>query len=468
MAFNPEAEFIVEKVPIGIMRFHRRKTTYVVRPPYQRKTVWDTGKKQALLDSLFRRYYIPSIVMREVRLSKGDSRLEVIDGQQRITTVQEFYNDEITLPKSLLSLPGGERLAGKRMSELDDEIIDFIDDNLRFNAEVIRNIDDPNSDRHREIAADIFWRLQQGAPLNKMETAHARLSSLVRNFLVKHADDYDFDYDEYKAIDPNPHKHKFFTETRPRSNTRMQHLTLLGRFLLLELADGPTNLGEAQLVKLIEGAQQTNGIGDQTYEREPAARNTLKTLKRLHEVFVDDKLLDKKVGVVPFRHEYFTISCYLLLRYLINHHNYREEVRLCFRDFVYEFFQRTNRVKTEDENARIFVENTQNDQSAVSNRERVIFDEFSHFARSRQVAVEVETRDAKRSFDTEERVAIWLRDDGLCQMCLYEGKSRHEAQVPFSEFEADHILPHSQGGQTLIENGQVLCREHNRSKGATV
>jgi hypothetical protein len=41
---------------------------FVVRPPYQRKTVGNRKKQQALLDSLFRRYYVPRIVIREVRL----------------------------------------------------------------------------------------------------------------------------------------------------------------------------------------------------------------------------------------------------------------------------------------------------------------------------------------------------------------------------------------------------------------
>jgi len=32
--------------------------------------------------------------------------------------------------------------------------------------------------------------------------------------------------------------------------------------------------------------------------------------------------------------------------------------------------------------------------------------------------------------------------------------------------EADHVMPWSQGGPTVLSNGQALCRGHNRSKGA--
>lgn len=30
--------------------------------------------------------------------------------------------------------------------------------------------------------------------------------------------------------------------------------------------------------------------------------------------------------------------------------------------------------------------------------------------------------------------------------------------------EADHITPWSKGGKTLVENCQMLCKEHNRRK----
>jgi len=36
------------------------------------------------------------------------------------------------------------------------------------------------------------------------------------------------------------------------------------------------------------------------------------------------------------------------------------------------------------------------------------------------------------------------------------------------QLEADHIHPHSRGGQTALQNGQALCRRHNRWKRAKV
>lgn len=44
-----------------------------------------------------------------------------------------------------------------------------------------------------------------------------------------------------------------------------------------------------------------------------------------------------------------------------------------------------------------------------------------------------------------------------------EGKIKHWT---IEEMHADHIIPWSKGGHTTLENGQMLCREHNLAKGS--
>jgi hypothetical protein len=55
MAFNPRQEYQVVEDLISIKDFTDFSEEYVTRPPYQRKNVWSTKKKQNLLDSLLRR-----------------------------------------------------------------------------------------------------------------------------------------------------------------------------------------------------------------------------------------------------------------------------------------------------------------------------------------------------------------------------------------------------------------------------
>ena len=233
--FNPRTEYDIVSRPIAVRDFHEYADEFVVRPPYQRKTVWSKKKQQALMDSLFRRYYIPKIVLRQVRLDEQRTVNEVIDGQQRIVTVQRFFASELPLPESLEDID--ESLAGAKYSDLTSDVRRFIDKELKYDADIVKSIDDPREVDHQTVATEIFWRLQQGESLNYMEQAHSRISSLARNFVVKYSDDIGFDYDDYLPLDSNPHKHRFFSVIE-RSNDRMQHLALMTRFLILEEKDG--------------------------------------------------------------------------------------------------------------------------------------------------------------------------------------------------------------------------------------
>lgn len=70
-------------------------------------------------------------------------------------------------------------------------------------------------------------------------------------------------------------------------------------------------------------------------------------------------------------------------------------------------------------------------------------------------------RDPKRTFSLDERAAMYYRDGGCCQA---DGCG---VPVPFTEFHADHVIAWTHGGATTLANGQVLCQQHNLSKGAS-
>ena len=95
--FNPKTHYDIILDSINIEDFHKYWEEYVVRPPYQRKSVWRRKKQQALLDSLFRRYYVPNIVIRIVRLDDDITVREIVDGQQRIITVKLFSSYNFTV-----------------------------------------------------------------------------------------------------------------------------------------------------------------------------------------------------------------------------------------------------------------------------------------------------------------------------------------------------------------------------------
>jgi predicted restriction endonuclease len=67
-----------------------------------------------------------------------------------------------------------------------------------------------------------------------------------------------------------------------------------------------------------------------------------------------------------------------------------------------------------------------------------------------------ENRLSIRAFTESNKRTLYERQQGICNAC----KERFE----IGQMEADHIKPWSQGGKTELDNGQMLCRECNRSK----
>lgn len=60
----------------------------------------------------------------------------------------------------------------------------------------------------------------------------------------------------------------------------------------------------------------------------------------------------------------------------------------------------------------------------------------------------------RRPIPLHVRVAVWLRDRGLCELC----QSREQVQ---GSWHLDHITPWSAGGADTTDNLRVLCERHN-------
>lgn len=69
-----------------------------------------------------------------------------------------------------------------------------------------------------------------------------------------------------------------------------------------------------------------------------------------------------------------------------------------------------------------------------------------------------------RAFTDNEKVTMYERQKGICPMCKAENK---DIKWELEDMHADHILPWSKGGHTTLDNGQMLCREHNLLKSDT-
>lgn len=64
----------------------------------------------------------------------------------------------------------------------------------------------------------------------------------------------------------------------------------------------------------------------------------------------------------------------------------------------------------------------------------------------------------RRHFNTKEREVLFIFAGGQCQVCN---------KILTDDWQPDHIIPHSKGGETDVSNGQALCKSCNLKKGSS-
>ena len=144
-----------------------------LNPGYQRRSVWkDNKKKSLLIESLMLRIPIPAFYFYE----NEDGKYQVIDGQQRLTTIKEFVDGEFRLSK--LEYLGIE-YNKKKFEDLDTKYVQRI-----YRTQIAVNILDARSPKN--VIYDIFRRVNTGGVnLNPQEMRNAICKQEVRDFLVK-------------------------------------------------------------------------------------------------------------------------------------------------------------------------------------------------------------------------------------------------------------------------------------------
>lgn len=296
-----------------------------------------------------------------------------------------------------------------------------------------------------------------------MEIAHAQLSSLSRNFIVKYADDQTFDYDKYVPKDNNPDKLDFFKLLNV-DNNRMKHLQFMARFTMIESSkDGYTDLSDKRIEDFINDFKQEDGVGNYSFENRIESKAVLSVLKEFYHIFKDDPMLDESTGIKEFSVEYFIISTYMLIRHLKKFYVIDDNLREIIMSFVHDFHQRWKTFKeNEDFDMLNFTNHRQQGENDLIIRDRIIRQAFFEYLAKNNF--ELIEKDTKRAFSELERIIIYRKANGICLECLAEGKNETEAQVSWSDYQADHVIPHAKGGQTSLENAQLLCSVHNQRK----
>ncbi len=136
-----------------IVDYINDKKWVTVRPQYQRRPVWDNKKKSRLIESLLMNVPIPPIYLYE----NDFNRYEVMDGQQRLNSILEFYSNRLKLS----SLDSWKILNGKTYDDLPQKVQRGLD-RRRIAATVIVSDLSDKPYGPDDIRRQVFDRLNTG------------------------------------------------------------------------------------------------------------------------------------------------------------------------------------------------------------------------------------------------------------------------------------------------------------------
>lgn len=161
-----------------IRDFVRDKKWMNLRPEYQRRLVWDDAKRSLFIESLLLNVPIPPVFLYEWDLS----RYEVMDGQQRLNSIVDFYENLFPLTK----LENWSELNGLRYGELPETLQRGLD-RRRISATVLL-LESSSGVRPQanDIRKLVFERLNTGGlQLNAQELRHCLYGGLFDKLLIE-------------------------------------------------------------------------------------------------------------------------------------------------------------------------------------------------------------------------------------------------------------------------------------------
>lgn len=246
-------------------KIYKRRDRYEI-PEWQRGAVWDQSKKQQLIDSILRGWRLPKFYF----VKNAEDEFEVVDGQQRLIAIYEFFSNELPLTAESTTLFGGPYY-----KDLKSKISDVFDD-FEIDYDEIEEADE-------EELKQFFQRLQEGIPLTsseKLNSVHSKLRDFCRSVA----------------------KHDFLRKSTVVSDTRYAHFDVLTKVAVIEIEGIEAGLRFDDIKPVFE----TNS----TFSATSAVGKRVKTaLDFLHGAFPTTEPLLKNRTVVQ---SIITLACRLV------------------------------------------------------------------------------------------------------------------------------------------------------------
>lgn len=405
-----------------------------LEPGFQRDSVWSSGDRKKLIESVFQNYPIPSVFLYR-RSDNGKLEYDVIDGKQRLESILMFQG---------LGRFRGMRFSARARLDSPESAADWDWKRVQHKGHEHRvmgyKIQTVEVSGDLSDIIDLFVRINStGKRLTGQEKRHARF--FHSHFL--------------KQADKLAEQHKsYFLESGILSRSqvsRMKHIELVCELL--------ASIHKADLIN--KKTALDNIIGGQVVDARSLKRCSQEFVRVLNIV----KHMFPDLRTTRFANSADFYSLFMLVwemdgtGCILNNAKRNRQAQtllIWLSDGVDAVRQQLRKAEGAKPDQRLFGDyllTVQGDTDSQATRKR------RADLLAQLLGGLFEKKDEQRGFTIEQRRLIWHSDKS--KKCIVCGET-----LSWNNFTIDHRKPHSRGGRSTLTNAQLMCRRHNSQKGA--
>lgn len=394
----------------------------IISPTFQRNYVWNNKKASNLIESILLNIPLPIIFT-----ASTDGKEEVIDGQQRLTSIFAFidgrYPDgtKFKLTKKLKIL--GEEIGGNSFAQLEKHYQKTLKKYPLFLVSI-------SEDSQEEVKFEMFERLNTNiTSLNAQELRNCLYRGAYNSLLKIMATDKDFQY----------------ILNKPTYKRRMQDIELVLMFCAFHNTS-PDHYKKS-LSQMLNDEMRTHKILTEE-KREILEKQFKKSVRLVKHIWGDrafniysiDEKTKKLTWTKTFNQGLFQILTYWFIPYETNQ-------VIPFVDLIKE---ELINLQIHDQSFR---DTLTGSGTNSPHKIKLKFDIWGNTIKG----ILNYPKNEPRAFSYSLKEQLW-KEDNICQICFQKISTIDDAEI-------DHITCYWKGGKTIPENARLTHRLCNRSRG---
>lgn len=393
--------------PLSIIKEMFDDGDIIPQPDYQRDYIMDEKKASKLIESVLLQIPIPTVYLCE----ENDGTLSIIDGQQRLTSFVKFLKNEFELK----NLEEYTEFNGKKFADLDKTIQRTIK-NTSIHSIVIKK-------ESQELKYEIFSRLNQGSTsLKPQELRNCIYRGNFNNML------------ENIARSNKTLEYLIGTENKRKNYQE----TILRYFALKNFQEYSSSI--SRTLNLFMEKHQ-NDCEDKIEQYKKDFNSKIDIIK---QVLGEDAFFgyDRTKGKMMNKFSGSTYDSIIIGFSMFNNHDimsHSDDIRKSIKN-----------MKMNDPEYQDYT------YAATGSKSRVIGRIMKVYELLTQIIGKKGDYGVERNFSKKTKEELWY-DGCICSYCGNQILSMDDAEV-------DHIEAFISGGETIIENAQLLHRHCNREK----